>query len=110
MKLHMKTLLLTGFFAFVAMGANAQEKYDYILIDGPSNTATILIYKNGEEIIKPYYSNEEAKSIGVANLCFKEVKKLEDSGWELFDTNIAPVTAGTGLVTIHYYYSLRKKR
>lgn len=102
----MKTLLLTGFFFFMLLtGLQAQDKYDYAIVCYRAEYKLVEVCINGEN-----YERVEVKApidvyfIDLAGL--KQVKKMNNEGWELFDTQ-ASAYGDTG-VTVYIYYLRRK--
>lgn len=87
MKLHIKTLLLATFFALAALGLQAQEKYDYLVIEAGSDVRRIYISKAGAEYKYIDLEKEETFKLGVVNMVMKEIRRLEDEGWELWDSD-----------------------
>lgn len=105
MKLHIKTLFLVAFFAFAALGLQAQEKYEYAVLSSTSFYGATLW--SGTEVKAIDYNRDEFKVLGMVNMLLKEVKKMEDSGWEMFDVSVSSPAANN---FITYTYHFRKKR
>lgn len=108
MKLHIKTLLVTALFAFASLYTNAQAKYEYLIIESNNAVNYVYVYKGGVEFKKIDFDKAELSKVGILNMALREVQKLEDDGWELFDTEIMPF--GTNNAIMVHFYKFRKKR
>ena len=111
MKLHVKTLLLATIFAFAALGLQAQEKYQYAILEGFGKTPLeFLLSIGGKEKAKVELPKDGWKTVGGANLIIQQVQKLEAEGWELYSPQYLP-PFGTVANTNEYYFvfMFRKK-
>ena len=101
----MKTTLLAGilFFMFI-IDLHAQDKYDYALISYRTNYKFMEVSINGES-----YERIEVKESTVSTFTMdmqglKQVKTMNNEGWELFDTNVTFMTS----FNVYSYYLRRK--
>ncbi len=108
MKLHLKTLVLAAFFAFAVFGLQAQEKYEYLILEANDASSVIYISTDGRDFKKVIPNREEYIKLEFPNMIIKEIHKIEDDGWELFTSQIFPI--GTNSINVKYYYQFRKKR
>lgn len=104
----MKSFFLSVLLMLVVTGSvYAQNKYEY---------ASIAYSPTGKKVLsvtddKGYHEVEVSKW-EVANgdrdmsPAFKQIKKMEEEGWELFDTQTPRSSVGPDI----YYFFLRKKR
>ena len=95
------TLLLTATFLF------AQQKYEYAVIDYTPSARAIQISLNGVDFKKVDVPKETAKGFGDANPALIEVTKMEDQGWELFNSTMS---VGATYAEHIFVFYLRKKR
>ena len=81
----------------------AQQKYEYASIAFSINTPKLSITDDkGYNVIE--FSKDDRKSVWDMAPVFRQIKKMEDEGWELYDTQVSG-EAGQNLV-----FFLRKKR
>ncbi len=109
MKLHLKTLVLAAFFAFAALGLQAQEKYHYCIVEGNTNRRGISLSTDGNKLTLIDFTKEEMQELGAINLILREVMKLEAEGWELYNVQTLPNTYGGSYSSALFYYFLRRK-
>lgn len=103
MTTQIKTTLLTGLFFFgLLTGLQAQDKYEFATITFFIPNKELGISINGTEYKNIPVSKDEVKSNWDTNAALKQVNKMQDEGWELFDTE----TVGANFIYVFY---LRKK-
>ncbi|MBI1288599.1 MAG: hypothetical protein GC178_13590 [Flavobacteriales bacterium] len=100
---HLKTTLLAFALLFSANALMAQEKHDYAVITHNTQHLKIIVSLNGEKAEEINIPKEDQINVYYdTNPGLKQVNKMEDDGWELFDTG----TAGSGYT---YVYYMRRK-
>ncbi len=111
MKTKIRILLLVIFILVGPLTASqAQDKYDYAVITLNPYARIIGISINGTEFKEVKSQKDDLKDpkfdqpLMNPNLALRELKKMTDEGWELFDTG----TPGMGEAFFHVFY-LRKK-
>ena len=105
---QIRTTLLTGLFFFgLLTGLQAQDKYAYTFIEVAGNVIQISI--DGKEKKEIEINKDDKKNLGYFNLAIREIKIMENEGWELFNTIIIPLDANGTTTDINYVYQLRKK-
>ena len=102
----MKKLLL-AILLFVAFNASAQTKYDYATVSFVPLYRELEISIKGKEHFKTIVAKEEVKGFGDVSAAYKEIEKLENDGWELFDTD---ASNGSGANLRLYTFVLRRKK
>lgn len=101
-----KILLTFAFIAFISF-VNAQDKYDFAIIELRTFLKEICISLNGKEFIveKVDYLNQP-KEITNANPFLNKVLEYQDKGWEVISFN--SIAGGNSTSTYTAY--LRKKQ
>jgi len=104
MTTKIKTTLLVGLLSLgVLTGMKAQVKYDYAMITYRFNDKILEVDINGE-IYKRIDVAKKGDSYYIVPAALSQVKKMNNEGWELFDT-------GNNLVGVNplFIFYLRKK-
>ena len=97
---HRKTTLLALALLFSVNTLVAQAKYDYAVLLYTMGYKHVMLATNGEKYEEIDITDmKDFNKIG-ANPALRELNKLEDDGWELFDTEF------TGAI---YLFFLRRK-
>ena len=104
MTTKIRTTLITGLFFFAMLtGLQAQEKYEYAIISYYLNGLKIVVSINGTEFKKIEVPKAESKDYFDTNPVLTEVSKMNNEGWEVFDTG------SIGANNVLFFY-LRKKK
>lgn len=100
---HLKATLFAFALLFSVNALMAQEKYDYAVISMKYRELFISI--NGEVFKEiPVDKNKIKNAYFDPNLALVEVNKMEEEGWELFDTEVYFAGSATG-----YAFIMRRK-
>lgn len=99
---HIKTTLLAFALLFSVNTLMAQEKYDYIIVTFSPVTGILGISNNGVGYEHSRAKKGEIEHAYDVSNALKEVNKLEEEGWELFNT-------GTNGGSFTYVFFLRRK-
>lgn len=105
---HLKTTLLAFVLLLSVDAVMAQAKYDYAVIRfrDYGNTVYLTINDKVLEVAVPKEEVKENRSLAFSPaFALREVNRLEDEGWELYDNTIA--TLDTGSLT--YVFYMRRK-
>jgi len=100
-----KTTLLAALLLFTVNAALAQDKYEYAVVAFNPWVKNLTISINGIEHKKIEVAKDEIKNHLDANPALKEVNKMINEGWELFNSDSNPI----GDIGISYVFFLRKK-
>jgi len=104
---RIKSILLTGFFFFALLTCmQAQQQYQYAVIDFCPSLGTMEVSINGIDYKKLKLEKGEVKGEGDVNMALKEINTMAKEGWELFNTN---TTAGSSSTFKSFIFYLRKK-
>ncbi len=108
MTTKIRTTLITAFFFFALInGVQAQEQYEYAIIDYTPWYNKIEVSINGVEYKKIMVPKEKVKSNADANAGLEEMNKMIAQGWELFNTTMT--NGASANIQIFVFY-LRKKK
>ena len=105
----MKQIVLTILFIGLLQISFAQNKFQYAIIESTERQG-LLISLDGKEKQTIEIDKDELKSIGLHNHLILQIKKMEDEGWELFDTHVLAQTYNGNYMGAYWIYILRKKR
>ena len=112
MKLITKTLFTTLLLFFITTGIRAQEKYDFAILSYSQYWQNITISMSGTKYT--VVDAQESSKINTRNFntVLNEVSKLQDQGWELFNTQATGMTsdAAIGANYPNYLFYMRKKK
>jgi len=107
MTTKIRTTLLTGLFFFGLFASlQAQDKYEYAVIDYFPFGKSLEVSINGLEYKKIEVNKKEIQGNGDVNAALKEISKMSKEGWELFNTT--NTSGQTGAIKAYIFY-LRKK-
>ena len=101
----LKTLCIAALLLFTVNAAMAQDKYEYAVITFIPQAKDLAISVNGTDYKKIEVFKEEVKDNTDASAGLKQVNKMSDDGWEVFDTGTSIIGS---LYVVHVFY-LRKK-
>jgi len=99
-------LLMTFFIMTLSVSLHAQDKFEFAVIDYNPSYRLMEISINGTEYKKVKVEKNEIQGDADVNSALKEVTKLVQDGWELFNTN---TVAGSTAAFKSYIFYLRKK-
>lgn len=105
---HLKTTLLAFVLLLSVDAVMAQVKYDYAIIRFRDYGSTVYVTINDkvQEVEVPKDEVKQNRLIAMSPaFALREVNRLEDEGWELYDNTIA--TLDTGSLT--YVFYMRRK-
>ena len=109
MKTKIRTTLLTTLLFGLLTSLQAQDKYKYAFLDASTKPKEFVISIDGNELKSIEIDKSELKTVGVQNLMIRAIKRMEADGWELFDTEIVPITNSSGTVFFDFVFQFRKK-
>ncbi|ABG59731.1 hypothetical protein [Cytophaga hutchinsonii] len=106
MKTLFKSILLTSIlFLSILNNLQAQNKYDYAMVTYRFKDKIVEVDINGEVYTKIDVDvKENGNSYYLVSPALKQVKKMNNEGWELFDTAITEPNGGYSI------YLLFKKK
>jgi len=108
MTTKIRTTLLTGLFIFVLLtGLQAQDKYEYAIIQYTPFNKQIQISINGVDFKKIDVPKDKIKGYADANAGLEELNKMTEQGWELFNTGHS--TGSGDAIQIFLFYLKKKK-
>jgi hypothetical protein len=81
-----KTLFIALFFLMIA-AAQAQDRYEYAVIDFAPHVRTMSISINGSEFKRMDPPKEQVKDDRDVSAALKEIRIMTMDGWEVFNTN-----------------------
>ena len=105
--MNTKKIIITIVLLFSAFLINAQDKYEFMIIEFRSFIKEISVSINGKEYMveKADYLDQE-KSITNSNPFLNKVNDYQDKGWELVSFS---GSAGGNNVSTHIAYLKKKK-
>lgn len=111
MTFKFKTTLLS-FFIFLSFvtGLQAQDKYEYTIINYVPRLRLMEISINGKVYKRPDIPKDKVLGDGDANAALEEINKMADEGWELFDTENTTFSSTNGPLFFSFTFYLRKKK
>ncbi len=99
---------MTVFFVFgLQIGLQAQEKYEFAIVSYNYFDMTIEFSIDGKDYNSIKVPNAEKMGWRDANPVLKEIKKMNDEGWEIFNTGITP---GSSAHSENYTFFLKRRR
>lgn len=96
------TLVLIGF----SIPLNAQTKYDFAVVTYYPWGRDLMISLNGDKYSETKFDKDEIEGIGDVNIALREVQKMNENGWEVFETN---TTVADDHRLVYTFYLRRKK-
>lgn len=84
----------------------AQDKYHHAILEGHSFLPrAFMISIDGTETKLIDVDKTELKTLGVTNLVIREIKKMEEDGWELLQTHllVEPTTSASGYMFLYHF-------
>jgi len=108
MTTKIKTILLTAIFVFgLLTGLQAQEKYEFAIVSFYGYDMTIEISIDGKDFKSIKVPKTEKMGWRDANPVLKEIKNMNNEGWEIFNTGI---TSGSTADNVNYTFFLKRRR
>jgi len=86
MKTKIRITLLSAFLFLMLSGVQAQEKYEYAVIQYVPTSLRMDISINGIDYINTRLVKEKVKSKYDMNPPLEEINRMSEDGWELFNT------------------------
>lgn len=102
------TLIVTIIWFLSSSIAKAQEMHDFAVIDYFPKTRTMELSMTGHQFKAFRFSDEDLQGENDMDPVFREIRKMEEEGWELINTETGKTGKACALGS-HTFFLKRKK-